>query len=78
MYEESYREREEKAKAKKLSMFIAKIIVLVVIFGTPFIIGFVVGRLSAPPDNGYNPDLCELEVVVCAGEEDYVPPIPNV
>lgn len=84
MQTESYMQRERRLRQERRIKRIAKTISLLIILGTPFVFGFVIGRVTkatpvqAPvlqeeintPEIEYHPDPCGLEVVVCPGEEN--------
>lgn len=74
MYQETFMQRERRQKNKLRAEKIAKIIVLIIIATPGLILGFFIGRMTAPteqPLQEYNPDPCSLEVVVCEGEVGY-------
>lgn len=74
MQTETYMQRENRIKYAKRVARIAKTISLLIIFGIPLVIGFFIGRMTAPtPEPTYSPDPCGLNVVVCEGEVDYQP-----
>lgn len=74
MYEETYAQREKRKKNEKRVTRTAKIIVLIILATPLLVIGFFIGRMTAPTEQPlqetreYSPDPCGLDVVVCEGE----------
>lgn len=76
MQGETYKLLQQKERERK----IAKLLAVIIVASLPFILGFIVGRVTKhtveTPETveqlqEYHPDPCGLNVVICEGEEGY-------